>query len=125
MEYDHCARLLRQAVNRLAQRRDFLILRRFFRHVVGRNQPLLSALNIHADPDQNPRHPRSEQSFIPKGLPLFPRLGNRLRHRVEPVALPAQIACRNAVQTALHRRDPLAKCPSVHLSSSFLLPFTH
>ena len=125
MEYDHRARLLRQAVNRLAQRRNFLILRRPFRHIVGRNQPLLSALHIHTDPDQNPRHPRSEQSFIPKGLPLFPRLGNRLRHRVEPVALPAQIAGRDAIQAALHRRDPFAKCPPVHLASSFLLPFTH
>ena len=53
------------------------------------------------------------------------RLGNRLRHRVESVALPAQIACRDAVQTALHRRDPFAKCPSVHPASSFLLPLAH
>ena len=125
MEYDHRARLLRQAVNRLAQRRNFLILRRPFRHIVGRNHPLLSALHIHADPNQNPRHPRGEQSFIPKGLPLFPRLDNRLRHRVEPVALPAQIACRDAVQTALHRRDPFAKCPPVHPASSFRLLLTH
>ena len=125
MEYDHRACLLRQAVNRLAQRRDFLILRRFFRHIVGRNQPLLSALNIHADPDQNPRHPRCKQAFVPEGLPPLPRFRDGLRHRVESVALPAQIAGRDAIQAALHRRDLLGKFPLVHLSSSFLLPFTH
>ena len=57
----------------------------------------LPPLHVHADANQNAREPCRKQRFIPQGSPLFPCPGDGFRHRVKPVAFPAQIARRDAV----------------------------